>query len=290
MTRLRTEKGDSLTARDVVNAAKKLFGYMEKYARLLGQLSVLHQGRNEPVSEYATHKLALAAMVADHPNNPMSREDFEDLERSTFYDGAATINPQLWSPRSTMPRWTSGLCPVHGVGSGSRSRKGRHQEFGRKHLSPSTRKGSRKRPRIDGLMPSSPRGMPNGKRRKRSMKKAEQQAEAADDEDDEEEPAAFVQQMTQMAQDDQNRRHTCGHCGERHTAANPWTKCPKLRQTMTDRLNRGGTSPQVGRGPQKQDDRSGCQNGSSRGSRPPQPQNKKEPPAGSNGPSGGSTT
>ena len=87
MTRLRTEKGDRLTAKDVVNAAKKLFGYTEKYARLLGQLSARHQGRNETVSDYATQKLALAAMVADHPNNPMSREDFEDLERSTFYDG-----------------------------------------------------------------------------------------------------------------------------------------------------------------------------------------------------------
>ena len=87
MTRLRTEKGDRLTAKDVVNAAKKLFGYTEKYARLLGQLSARHQGRNETVSNYATQKLALAAMVADHPNNPMTREDFEDLERSTFYDG-----------------------------------------------------------------------------------------------------------------------------------------------------------------------------------------------------------
>ena len=84
MTRLRTEKGDHLTAKDVVNAAKKLFGYTEKYARLLGQLSARSQGRNESVSDYATQKLAL---VADHPNNLMTREDFEDLERSTFYDG-----------------------------------------------------------------------------------------------------------------------------------------------------------------------------------------------------------
>ena len=117
----------------------------------------------------------------------------------------------------------------------------------------------------------------------------ERQAEAVGDDTDEEEPTAFVQRMTQMAQDDQSKCRTCGHCGERHTAANPWTKCPKLRQTMTDQLNRGGTSSQAGRGPPKQDDRSGRQNGSSRGSRPPPPQTKKEPPAGSNGPSGGST-
>ena len=287
MTRLRTEKGDRLTAKDVVNAAKKLFGYTEKYARLLGQLSARHQGRNETVSNYATQKLALAAMVADHPNNPMTREDFEDLERSTFYDG---LRPSI---RSLVTAEYNARIDIWAL-----SRAAREAEAAlERDASRSSEGNTNRRPREkDHEKDRARRADAQFSQRHAQWEEEEtvdeeneRQAEAVGDDTDEEEPTAFVQRMTQMAQDDQSKCRTCGHCGERHTAANPWTKCPKLRQTMTDQLNRGGTSSQAGRGPPKQDDRSGRQNGSSRGSRPPPPQTKKEPPAGSNGPSGGST-
>ena len=287
MTRLRTEKGDRLTAKDVVNAAKKLFGYTEKYARLLGQLSARHQGRNESVSDYATQKLALAAMVADHPNNPMSREDFEELERSTFYDG---LRPSI---RSLVTVEYNAKIDIWALSRAAREAEAALDRDASRSSEGNTNRRTREKDhekdrarRADA--PFSQRHA-QWEEEEGIDEENEQRAEAADEDDDEEEPAAFVQRMTQMAQDDQNKRRTCGHCGERHTAVNPWTRCPKLRQTMTDRLNRGGTPSQAGRGPPKQDDRSGRQNGSSRGSRPPPPQNKKEPPAGSNAPSGGST-
>ena len=287
MTRLRTEKGDRLTAKDVVNAAKKLFGYTEKYARLLGQLSARHQGRNESVSDYATQKLALAAMVADHPNNPMTREDFEDLERSTFYDG---LRPSI---RSLVTAEYNARIDIWALSRAAREAEAAlDRDAARSSEGNTTRRPREKDHEKDRARRADAQFSQRHAQWEEEEgidEESEQQAEAVGEDDDEEEPAAFVQRMTQMAQDDQNKRRTCGHCGERHTAAKPWTRCPKLNQTMTDRLNRGGTSSQAGRGPQRQDDRPGRQNGSSRGSRPPPPPNKKEPPAGSNGPSGGST-
>ena len=287
MTRLRTEKGDRLTAKDVVNAAKKLFGYTEKYARLLGQLSARHQGRNESVSDYATQKLALAAMVADHPNNPMTREDFEDLERSTFYDG---LRPSI---RSLVTAEYNARIDIWALSGAAREaeaaldRDAARNSEGNTNRRPREKDHEKDRARRADAQFSQRHAQ--WEEEEGIDEESEQRAEAADEDDDEEEPAAFVQRMTQMAQDDQNKRRTCGHCGERHTTANPWTRCPKLKQTMTDRLNRGGDLFASGEGSTKTGHRSGRQNGSSRGSRPPPPQNKKEPPAGSNGPSGGST-
>ena len=81
---LLNEKGGPLPmAQDMIEAAKRIFAKAQNSAKLVGELTVIHQMKEETVQQYSCKKVAIGVLLHDHLESSFTPQGHLELEAMT---------------------------------------------------------------------------------------------------------------------------------------------------------------------------------------------------------------
>ena len=100
MQRLNEKGGPPPTAKDVINAAKSIFGRSTKFGKLVGEFTAVRQMKGESVRQYICRKVQVGVRLRDHPDSPFTLQGYRELEATSIYDGLlGEIRAQITAER-----------------------------------------------------------------------------------------------------------------------------------------------------------------------------------------------
>ena len=247
MQRLNDRGGPPPTAKDVINAAKSIFGKSTKFGKLVGEFTAVRQMKGETVQQYICRKVQVGVHLRDHPDSPFTLQGYRELEATSFYDGLlGEISAQITAEK--------------GAGSNMfllvEAAKDAEEALKRDRDNP-TFKPESKRNADDGDRgrradaPFTQRHALATAMEEAAMNAAPAAAPAAPPSDEEDNPAQFVSRIAQISRQEQGFKRPCKYCNLIHDKrTNPWYKCAEMLKAMTAQLNsRSGAATQTGTAP-----------------------------------------
>ena len=260
MQRLNEKGGPPPTAKDVISAAKRIFGKSTKFGKLVGEFTAVRQMKGKTVQQYICRKVQVGVRLRDHPDSPFTLQGYRELEATSFYDGLlGEIRAQITTEKGA---GSDMFLLVEAAKDAEEAlKRDRDNPVYRPESKRNGDDGDRGR-RADA--PFTQRHTLASAIEEAAMNATSPAATEVPPSDEEDNPAQFVSRIAQISREEQGFKRPCKYCKLIHDKrTNPWYKCAEMLKAMTAQLNsRGGAATQTGTAPLRpQQTRDGQQTG-----------------------------